>query len=147
MTHKVRLREWVRLESMESKDERSKVNDISVIFRVSPYDVPEAIRGSRDPNTDRFRIEFRYLSDEPTEEHRGRDGSLLYLGKHSGRLYGIELPAVPGGVARFEVRFEIERFRKVLADAKPASKRPRNLELAEQAISAHMSDFMEAVAV
>jgi hypothetical protein len=148
MTHKVRLGEWIRLESIESKtDERSKVDDISVVFRVSPYDVPEAIRGSFDTNTRCLRIDLRYLADEPMKETQLDDGAVLHVGKNSGRLYGIELPPVPGGVGKCEVLFEIERLEKAIADARPGFKRPRNLALAENAIRSHMVELVEAVAI
>jgi hypothetical protein len=69
---------------------------------------------------------------------------VLHVGKRSGRLYGVELPSGPHGVATLRVRFETESLRKALADAKPTSKRPRNLELAGRAISDHMSELVAA---
>ena len=58
---------------------------------MSPYDVPEAVRGYYDDELQRFVIEFRYINnDEPVKKQR-KENLTLRIGRHSNRLYGIEV--------------------------------------------------------
>jgi hypothetical protein len=58
---------------------------------LSPYDVPEAMRGRTDENGRCFIIEFKYLtpSEPMAEAETGTDLVKIYLGKNSGRIYSI----------------------------------------------------------
>jgi len=58
---------------------------------LSPYDVPEAVRGRYDQNRKKFVIDFQYASEEPTRQETVDDKLSIRLGKHSGRLYEIEV--------------------------------------------------------
>ena len=58
---------------------------------LSPYDVPQAVRGYFDADSRRFRIEFKYIGDEPLVEQRVDDTLGLQLGRYSGRLYALEI--------------------------------------------------------
>jgi hypothetical protein len=58
---------------------------------MSPYDVPQALRGRYDKAAKRFVIEFRYLGDEDTRDESGGEHVVLRLGRNSGRIYGIVL--------------------------------------------------------
>ncbi|MEL6199982.1 MAG: hypothetical protein AAFR09_07225, partial [Pseudomonadota bacterium] len=58
----------------------------------SPYDVPEAIRITRDADQNIHVIRFFYIGeDEPAEEKSLLDDVRIRLGKHSGRIQEIEL--------------------------------------------------------
>jgi hypothetical protein len=79
---------WVRL-SPELRKRETKSDGVEVF--VSPYDVPEAVRGRYDEKAKRFVIEFKYLDDEKASgEHEGEPVALR-VGKNSGRLFGIQI--------------------------------------------------------
>jgi hypothetical protein len=90
------MREWVKLDTTPFTPETQETirgGDVTVV--ISPYDVPNAVRGDYDERLKRFVIEFRYIGEEPwrLEKH---DGTIaLRIGKNSGRLYGIEVKAPP----------------------------------------------------
>jgi hypothetical protein len=86
------MSDWVKLDTAQfSHETQEKIRGVDITVVMSPYDVPEAVRGDYDESIERFVIEFRYIGDEPwsLEEH---DGNIaLRIGKNSGRLYGIEV--------------------------------------------------------
>ena len=56
---------------------------------VSPYDIPNGIRVGYDEGLGRFVAEFHYMVDEKYRRLSG-DGVRYRLGKHSGRIIGVE---------------------------------------------------------
>ena len=58
---------WLPVQEREFDKSNSKTHDgITIQVSLSPYDIPEAVRGFREANTPWFVIEFRYISSEPT---------------------------------------------------------------------------------
>jgi len=57
---------------------------------MSPYDIPQAVRGEFDEDRKRFVIEFRYISPEETASRQIDEHVILHVGENSGRLCGIE---------------------------------------------------------
>lgn len=76
---------------MERQGETKQVEGIHFNIHVSPYNIPEAVRGVRKRG--RFRIEFRYIDgDEPIGPEQQLDSNLsVYKGRFSGRLMALEL--------------------------------------------------------
>ena len=70
----------------------SEVHGVRVELALSPYDVPQGVRGYKEKNSNYFVIEFKYLTDERTRTvpHQNR-GILVELGINSGRIYKIKL--------------------------------------------------------
>lgn len=56
---------------------------------VSPYDIPNGIRVGFDESLGQFVAEFHYMVDEKYRRLSG-DGVRYRLGKHSGRIIGVE---------------------------------------------------------
>lgn len=98
---------WVQVEPEEfdrpTPTQTSRGVELTVM--VSPYDVPEAVRGRYDTDLDRFVIEFKYIQTEEWERDRQTDSIALRLGKNSGRLLGIEIDvqALRAGHVRLDV--------------------------------------------
>ena len=85
--------EWITLNPTEftkSRHEKAR-NGVQIRILTSPYDVPEAVRGSYDRDSRCFRIEFRYMEDEPTVERVAAVHIRLRIGRHSQRLHQIEI--------------------------------------------------------
>lgn len=88
--------EWIDLSSaLNSAFEHpteSTEHDVNLVVMVSPYDVPEAVRGYYSAGKERFIIEFRYIGSEPQEQRSAGNGHVfLRVGKNSGRVYGMEI--------------------------------------------------------
>lgn len=59
---------------------------------LSPFDVPERVRGYRDPDSKNFVIEFGYLGDSERRVPRPLDESIsIRIGENSGRPYEIHI--------------------------------------------------------
>lgn len=67
------------------------LSNANVQLSVSPYDVPEAVRGFFDKQNNKFIIEFKYIGSEPTAIRTSEPHIGLRIGENSGRLYGLEL--------------------------------------------------------
>ena len=86
------MADWISVDRMRLNAERSEnIGGVTVRVMLSPYDIPTAARGSHDPHTGDFVIEFAYLDNEPWKIHPA-GGTTLRIGKRSGRLYGIIIP-------------------------------------------------------
>jgi hypothetical protein len=85
--------EWIKLDPDRlDKPMRVRLRDTEVEVRVSPYDLPEAIRGYWSLNHRRFTIEFRYLAgEEPLAMLSEIDFLTPYVGRHSKRLYRLDI--------------------------------------------------------
>lgn len=57
---------------------------------ISPYDIPNGVRGGYDDNLDRFVVEFRYMVNEEYRNLDADNGTRIRLGKHSSRIVGVE---------------------------------------------------------
>lgn len=92
------MSDWVKLNPSEfNKPEHVSVNGADIEVFLSPYDMPEAFRGSFIKQEGKFEIEFKYIGgNEPLEAKKVKDGSmLLQIGRHSKRLYRILLDIEP----------------------------------------------------
>jgi hypothetical protein len=114
---------------------------------VSPYDVPDAVRGYFDLAANRFVIEFKYIGNEdwklqPVDQHLA-----VRVGVNSGRLYGILLdPAVirVGHVAvPVAAEQEIRRTLDQLAERPKDSRRRENYLLARDIVSTEKQELFK----
>jgi hypothetical protein len=82
---------WIEIDPSKY-DEDQAVEQSGVEFHVfiSPYDMPEAVRGDYEPLKDRFVITFKYLGQEALKSEALDEEVTLYIGEKSNRLYRIE---------------------------------------------------------
>ena len=132
---------WVRVEPTEfMHGESATVRGVNVTLVVSPYDVPEAFRGDFIADKKRFRIEFRYISDEPTSTEKVDEHVCFEMGKKSGRLYAIEIDVDKLGAEKVELTFEVQervsdRLRgafRAYSEKHHRARRPENLRVTQQ---------------
>lgn len=84
---------WVKVQS-SNYDEPHEIGlemGIDVDLFLSPYQIPQKVRGSYDPSSGRLLIEFRYMVDEAYHVERIADHVWARLGDHSGRVVGFEV--------------------------------------------------------
>ena len=85
------MTEWLRLGDIKDRPDSTKQPDFVVGVVLSPYDVPDAVRGSRT-HEGRFRIEFRYIDgEEAGKEVRIGEHVVATEGRYSGRLLAMEV--------------------------------------------------------
>jgi hypothetical protein len=104
------MTDWLDLDLDTETSERSQeIRGVKVELLVSPYDIPEAIRGYFHKSKERFVIEFKYIGYEPTTPKVEDRYTTLLVGKNSGRLYGIELDLNALGVESVEMRMRVAK--------------------------------------
>lgn len=121
------MTDWIALDqlaiargSLESNSERGVRIDIAV----SPFDVPEALRGSFDATINRFVIEFKYMQDDPWIRQEGDEHLALRVGRHSGRLYGIEVDLAALDAAHLALRLKVPEIVEEMLERMSAEKTP-----------------------
>lgn len=135
--------------------------DVRIEVSVSPYDVPEAMRGYFEDDEERsFVIQFKYLDDEPTEEREAGPFATLHVGKNSGRLYRIEVDVegiekaevtdIEAGVERIGLELKVvdaaEQAVEAFTQSHPEPARTKNLEVAQSVLSDHEQDLVRSAA-
>ena len=83
-----KLGRWTRV---TTRDYVEVGDALEVGVLISPYDIPDGIRGRYDDQNNRFVVEFRYMVDEKYRRVVSGDGVWIRLGKYSGRVVGVEV--------------------------------------------------------
>ncbi|WP_437187611.1 hypothetical protein SH668x_001014 [Planctomicrobium sp. SH668] len=85
---------WIQL----NPDSLNKVtteshSGVTVTIGMSPYDLPEAVRGKNQERIGRFVIYFKYLGrrTEGIRPARHNEYVTCMIGEHSGRLYQVRI--------------------------------------------------------
>ncbi|HWQ35342.1 MAG TPA: hypothetical protein VNQ79_21025 [Blastocatellia bacterium] len=147
------MREWleVNLDTEKLKQSR-KIRDIVVELLVSPYDVPEAVRGFFDQETNRFAVEFKYMGgvDEPGKDHQQDRYLKFRIGENSGRLYRLEIDVNALKANSVELRMlveqEVSEALDQLIQRSGRINRQDNYRLAKEAIAARQDQLFGALA-
>lgn len=85
------LGRWLKVKP-DSYDQPAEVGlDVEVDIFISPYDIPDGVRGRYDESRKRFVVEFRYMVDEPYQKPKMTGPVQLRLGRYSNRIVGLEI--------------------------------------------------------
>ena len=89
------MEKWLKLDTKKLNQPRhEKTSGVTTEIFLSPYDIPHAIRGSKEGN--KYIIEFKYIEErEPLETEVKSHNVELKVGRNSGRLYVIEITSSP----------------------------------------------------
>ena len=142
---------WHRVGNLTDIEMPPHGHDSSIEFDllVSPYEVPEAIRGLKTKGG-RFRIEFRYIDGPEHQESKRVDEHIeFFVGKHSGRLMGIEIDVQSLGVNQVEIQISIADLASSVNDTwgnlhRTSAGAVGNLKLAERAFAKRKDDVIRA---
>jgi hypothetical protein len=84
---------------------------VEVEISVSPYDVPEAVRGDYDEEKKRFVIEFSYPTTDDNIAVQDFDRfTRIGIGRASGRLYRVELDVDAMKAEAVGLRLQVARL-------------------------------------
>ena len=147
------MKEWIQVELDTEKLKQEKhLRGIVVELLVSPYDVPEAVRGFFDDEIKRFAIEFKYMggSDEPRKNNQQDKYLNFKIGENSERLYRLEidvaaLKANSVGL-RMVVQQEVNEALDHLIQQSGRINRKDNYRLAKEAIVARTDQLFGGLA-
>ncbi|HEY2931851.1 MAG TPA: hypothetical protein VGK99_08880 [Acidobacteriota bacterium] len=125
------------------------VRPTAVTLHLSPYDVPEAVRGFYDEDLKRFVIEFRYIGDEPTERAESSVAHFGFrVGKNSSRIYAIEIDVDALKAKQVALKVELQKAIDNLTERVSSRKsatdlRKENYALAKEIITHEGSKIFE----
>lgn len=101
---------WIRVRPKDLREaEVAEIEGVEVTLLVSPYDIPDAVRGYYDQDLKRFVLELKYLQDEKWNREDVDQHTWARVGATSGRVRGIELDVDALGVGVVELRVQAER--------------------------------------
>lgn len=102
------MSQWLKLKPAVLNTERHQlIRGVQVNVFMSPHDVPGAVRGEFEKSLNRFVIEFKYIDEEPWNRVASDHNIALRVGRHSGRLHGIEIDAVGSQADKVQLRMHI----------------------------------------
>jgi hypothetical protein len=142
------MSEWQLLDpNTLSSPQKREVRGVQINVLISPYDVPQGIRGSFDRDLNRFVIEFKYMDGEPTRKEHADKYLAAFVGKSSGRLYRIEVDVVSLKASAVELRLEVPKLlSNALADlAQSHHQRKDNYDLAQRVIQDPASRVLQSL--
>lgn len=140
------LSDWIQVDDSryEATESLSGGRRVLIEVSVSPYDVPQLVRGEFCVERNRFIVDFRYLTDEPTKSVRLDDHAIGRVGKNSGRLYSLELDVNAMSVESIDLRVKVDQAISELAHAvKPKLARTKNYALAKQVVDDYWAPLTE----
>lgn len=138
-------RKWIRLSARKYADEvPEKTQGVEFNVHVSPYDLPDAVRGWFDRERKRFVIEFRYLTDEHTQSRTADQHVTFHVGERSGRVYRIEADVNSLGVDKVQLRMvsAVDTFAHSVGNAAPQD----NYQAVKGALSDKSDQLLAAMA-
>ena len=99
-------RRWIRVDpnKYDEPGEIGMTADVEVVF-ISPFEIPRGVRGYYDDVRERFVIEFKYITREPTENKDvGPSGVTTVVGSKTGRILGFEIDVNALGATSVSLR-------------------------------------------
>lgn len=100
--------DWFDIDAQALNDSEPSYlgHGVSVRVGMSPYDIPDGVRGYYDDSIGKFVIEFRYMtSEEPCEPVAQNATTTLMLGINSRRLYAIHVDVDSIGAQAVELTY------------------------------------------
>ena len=87
------MSQWRKVDNEQvNRPTEEQIDGITIRMLVSPFDVPEAVRGDFNNARKTFAISFKYRAgEESLSEQRFDDDTVLFVGRASGRIYRIEI--------------------------------------------------------
>jgi hypothetical protein len=118
------MAKWVQVDWEKLNQPRQQtINGVAVTVYLSPYDMPEAVKGEYNDAKDRFVVRFQYLGGKEPIEYRSEDEHVqLGIGRKTSRLHeilvdvnalqanSVMLKMQPSELVANEVKEAIERF-------------------------------------
>lgn len=89
------MTDWIPIAAGEVNKPRSEtIRGVKVNVYLSPYDVPDGVRGYFDAKKKKFVIEFKYIAEEPKRSEVVDEHVSVTVGRRTGRLHAIEVDTV-----------------------------------------------------
>jgi len=110
------MSDWIKIdpESFSSSERTKDSNGVEVIVGLSPFDIPEKIRGQYDCDLNRFVVEFSYLGESERRVPNVVDEHLtVSVGENSHRLYAVLIDTDSLGAQSVQLSLITEAFDRI----------------------------------
>lgn len=137
--------DWITLEAADFnlQPDRKKVHGVAVTVGLSPFDIPDAIRGRYDRELERFVIEFSYLDgDEKRLPSWQSEHLTLYVGERTGCIYEIQIDVESLKAGAVALKVQIQEAIGELSTSDRFAGRRRNYELISEAVTRHADELL-----
>ena|SRR2546422_937721 len=132
-----------------ASENQQKLRGVRLNIFVSPYDVPDAVRGYYDPSLSRFVVEFRYMTEEKWSPKAQDQFVTLRIGRESKRLLGIEIdlrgPSAQTVSLRLHVPQLVEQAIERLSKEPHAPSREDNYRIAKDVITSCRKELFDSL--
>ena len=120
-----------------NQERREQIDGINATVKLSPYDIPIALRARHGKESEALIIDFQYLQpDEPTENITIDKNILFVCGKHSKRVYSIEInDALKRSRGAAQVEGSFDRALSTFLNRKKDSPKSGSYQAAKEAMS------------
>lgn len=106
------MNSWLKLDerSLNEPTVKSK-SGVRLEVSLSPFDIPEAVRGFREAETGWFCIQFRYPDSEECVSRKVSETMIVEEGKGSGRIQAIRVnvKGLDVGQVRLDLSIKVNR--------------------------------------
>jgi len=131
---------WIQLDPETlNRVTTEHVDGIEISVGMSPYDLPDGVRGRYSKQIDRFVIRFRYLG-KAKEEYRpvatSNPNIVFMVGVHSGRLHEIHVDVKSAGTDKVSLQMLVPQLESAIeALGSRIPRRTKNFAVARDVIS------------
>lgn len=138
---------WIALEPelLNQNQPHVEKSGVEVVVGLSPFDVPEAVRGYQDDILRRFIIEFRYLGESERRLPQQIDDHVsLRVGENSKRLYEIQVDVDALQAETVSLTFVVNEAMQRLAKDKSNPRKQAFYRMAKEVVRQKESELMPA---
>lgn len=143
--------QWLKLDRYSRRSADIKTTQgVRIELGLSPLDVPEAVRGFRDPTSGEFCIQFRYPDSEELRMQKLSDTLSIQSGKSSGRIEIIllDMKKLEVNEVRLDLKFqaakEVESGLSRLLDNARTNHSEKMVGLARRIFAENKRDLLQA---
>ena len=140
--------DWIRLDrDALNQPLQGRLKGVQIEVRLSPFDIPEAVRGYfANPTRGLFTIEFRYPGGPEKLNVTAAGAVTAHVGRHSQRLHRLEVDVsqLEGGEHGLNLHLvpAIDLARQILVRSPERSGRHFNYEAVSRAVSQHVAELV-----
>ncbi len=116
------MSDWISLdpELLSTVERTEEPGGVEVVIGLSPFDIPEKVRGGYNEKSNRFVIEFKYIDESERHVPTKLDNHITVLaGENSNRLYEIQIDVDAIGARSVQLSLATEAIERVANKSKP----------------------------
>ncbi len=142
------MENWVMVDQKDlmKKIGQKKVKGVGINLFLSPYDIPEAVKGDYDEKAGQFIISFNYFTGVEDLQSEITDKNVtLKVGKNSNRIYKIVINVKALGAKVVQLALLKEVINNF--EARSKSRNVENYEVAKRILSENQKEIFKQLEI